>query len=410
MILTISEKIKHCRDYFGLSQSQFSSYGISQHYLSMIESGKRNPSDEVKGAIYNALYQLTDSKVEQLYSKASFLITPEDEIQEWIEKQYDSGEKLLEKYDEIVEGCKKVGSYHHLYQIDYKVGLYYKSKNSELAIHFLLKAVNWALLCEVNPIDCYYMIGKSMNDRNEFDKALDYYLLADKYLENKESLLYYRIQFDIASLFLKTKKLSECNNRLDLILMECRDEKLRAATYLLKARYLFHSNQIQEGKSLLLDFIEQNPYEPFLAYAYYHLSYQLFLLKEYEEALLFAEKSISSSTECRNYVMSALLLSQIYRMLNRYDDAYEICMLSKQRLMNSPKVIFIEKWYKGAMELFLEMNDWTNINSLIDELKLATLSQNTLNELKICFLEQIVESPTIDFTRQKQYYNKLKAL
>lgn len=43
MTLTISKKIKHARMHFGLSQQIFQRYGISQNYLSMIESGKRNP-------------------------------------------------------------------------------------------------------------------------------------------------------------------------------------------------------------------------------------------------------------------------------------------------------------------------------------------------------------------------------
>ena len=40
MLLSAAKKIKKCREHFGISQYKFKQFGINQHYLSMIESGK----------------------------------------------------------------------------------------------------------------------------------------------------------------------------------------------------------------------------------------------------------------------------------------------------------------------------------------------------------------------------------
>ncbi|MTP07208.1 helix-turn-helix domain-containing protein, partial [Turicibacter sanguinis] len=90
MILTISEKIKHARMYFGLSQRSFKRYGIGQNYLSMIESGKRNPSKEMLEAIYNALFELTGGEIESLYSKNRFIMNFTEEFELWFFKKYET--------------------------------------------------------------------------------------------------------------------------------------------------------------------------------------------------------------------------------------------------------------------------------------------------------------------------------
>ena len=50
-------------------QCKFEYYGIKQNYLSMIESKKREPSVEMLNMIYNAFYELTNGKIEILYTR-----------------------------------------------------------------------------------------------------------------------------------------------------------------------------------------------------------------------------------------------------------------------------------------------------------------------------------------------------
>ena len=52
----------------------------------MIESKKREPSEEMLNMIYNAFYELTNGKIEILYTREQFLMTEPQQVKEWFEK------------------------------------------------------------------------------------------------------------------------------------------------------------------------------------------------------------------------------------------------------------------------------------------------------------------------------------
>lgn len=54
----------------------------------MIESKKREPSVEMLNMIYNAFYELTNGKIEILYTREQFLMTEPQQVKEWFEKTY----------------------------------------------------------------------------------------------------------------------------------------------------------------------------------------------------------------------------------------------------------------------------------------------------------------------------------
>ena len=99
MVLSASEKIKQCREYFEISQNKFKNYGIKQHYISMIEAGKRTPSSEMLEAIYSAFEQLTDGAIWELYTREQFLMTESEQIRYWFEKNYPSTNQKIKEYD-----------------------------------------------------------------------------------------------------------------------------------------------------------------------------------------------------------------------------------------------------------------------------------------------------------------------
>ena len=72
LFLGIGDKVKKCRTVYALKQASFSKFGISQHYLSMIESQKRQPTLEMIDQIYDAFYILTNGEIKNLYTKETF--------------------------------------------------------------------------------------------------------------------------------------------------------------------------------------------------------------------------------------------------------------------------------------------------------------------------------------------------
>ena len=66
MFYTVGEKIRQVRQQFHLKQGIFQHFGITQHYLSMIESQKRQPTLEMIDQIYDAFYILTNGEIKNL--------------------------------------------------------------------------------------------------------------------------------------------------------------------------------------------------------------------------------------------------------------------------------------------------------------------------------------------------------
>ena len=54
MFLTVGEKIRQARQQFNLKQGSFRNFGITQHYLSMIETNKRQAPEQTLRDIYDA--------------------------------------------------------------------------------------------------------------------------------------------------------------------------------------------------------------------------------------------------------------------------------------------------------------------------------------------------------------------
>ena len=74
MFLTVGDRIRQIRQQFNLKQGVFKQFGITQHYLSMIETNKRQAPQETLKDIYDALLILTDGEVESLYTFEMFCI------------------------------------------------------------------------------------------------------------------------------------------------------------------------------------------------------------------------------------------------------------------------------------------------------------------------------------------------
>lgn len=207
MILTTSEKIKHSRKHFGLSQRSFGRYGISQNYLSMLESRKRNPSEE-------------------------FGI--------WFFKKYETVESIINHYEECLKLLKKYEKYDVAYKIHMMVANFYQSQaNYDLSNDFLLKAVDYGSSVENGLSKIYRDLGLNMRRNLDYKNALVYYTLALKSLEDRLVTEYYKISYDIALVNLNLGNVEKVISLVDIILKGCEDLKTRGVAYLLRGALLF---------------------------------------------------------------------------------------------------------------------------------------------------------------------------
>ena len=90
MFLTVGDKIRRIRQQFNLKQGVFKQFGITQHYLSMIETNKRQAPQETLKDIYEALLTLTNGEVESLYTFEAFCMPIEVQAKHWLKEQLNS--------------------------------------------------------------------------------------------------------------------------------------------------------------------------------------------------------------------------------------------------------------------------------------------------------------------------------
>lgn len=409
MISSTADKIKYCRKYFNLSQNDFTSYGISQNYLSMIESGKRIPSTELLEALYRGFYDLTAGEVEQLYTKEAFLLRERDEINNWVEKDLNEPEKMIENYDEIVTLCQSYNVYDLLYSVNYRIGKYYKEQYEYLlAIEFFLKSIELGEMYDLNLSKCYYMIASCMRFTYSYDNSLTYYSLAYRHLENKKSYIAYKIQYYIALVLLKIDQIEQCLDYLDIILRECNENQLKSLAYILKSNCLFNNNQLKIAKKMLYEYIKYPIYEDHLKYIYHTLVYYLLLEKDYTEALLLAEKTLQIYQDDCDIASSKLILSLVYREMKEYDKAIQCCIDTKRDLTSEYKYAYSELWYKQAMVLCLDINDHTKLLELIVEIKKSKHTKNLVGNIKDYLLQEVIKYPTSREEQINQNYQKIK--
>lgn len=386
MTLTISKKIKHARMHFGLSQQIFQRYGISQNYLSMIESGKRNPSKEMLEAIYNALFALTDGEIESLYSRSRFIMSFTEEFELWFFKKYETVETIIDNYEE----CLKLLEKHERYDVAYKIHLmiagFYQSKtNYDLSNYFLLKAIDYTSSVENGLSQIYRHLGLNMGRNLDYNNSLVYYTLALKHLEDGLVTEYYKISYHIAFTNIRLGKLEEAMALINIILEECEDLPTRGATYLLRAGVLFRMQRDVEGREILEKYIENPCYEPYIDYAYYNLADHYFNQEEYDNSLSIALEFINNYQYSPHLVNPLLLISENYEKLDRNEEALLYLMRVKKDIISGGKKHIKERFFEHALNLFLKLEKHDEIEKLFCELEKCDVSEKFKSDLKLSY-------------------------
>lgn len=387
MFLHISDKLKKCRQHFGLSQSAFSKYGISQNYISMIESKRREPSQSVIQSLYIALDSLTDGQIIDLYSEDEFLLTVNQQVRIYIKEALSKERDFLTQINYCLSLTIEYKLFDLQYEINFSLGNYYKvEKNHNLSIKFYLEASKIAVLNDINPCDCYAQIGLNYTRILDYKSALTYYLLAIHYTE-EESELYYKLTYELIALYIESNQLDKVPALIEEVLSSCPIPKIKAATLLLKAHYHGSLAEYNLEQQVLSDFINNPPYKPYLGYAYHNLSSSYYNAGLYVQALTLIEQTLSQIDLSEEYVISLFLKAKIYQKISDFKGALNLYLSIKDNLSKHKKKLFLAEWYERVIEIYLHFDDFKSIELLLTEVKELSMTQtlpiSILQDLKL---------------------------
>lgn len=397
MVLSASEKIKQCREYFEISQNKFKNYGIKQHYISMIEAGKRTPSSEMLEAIYSAFEQLTDGEIWELYTREQFLMTESEQIRYWFEKNYPSINQKIKEYDKYTAILKKYKMYDLIIENNICIGEHYRTKGDfEVANKLLFKSL---VGCEINSAQkasIYREIGLNLSKQSNYQQACNYFYLALTELKNKESIQYYQLCFDIGYTYCLLKDFKESNKYMKCISNHHDVPKLILLRKLLEAAIL---EGLEENKKAQMIYIEliNNPldYLDFM-YATFQLAKIYYIEENYYKALNYSKKALDYSLNDYHRDITRLLISKIYKELKDYSNAIKYCELAKNGIIHTGVVIHVKEWYEQALTIFCLTKDYEKAEQLLDEVSNNKKFSGFSNEIKLLYLKYLYDFEQIN--------------
>ena len=386
---TIAEKLKKSRKQFSIRQYHFKKYGISQHYISMIESSNRYPSQEMTESIYEALFAMTDGKIEELYTKENFLMNLEDQAREWLNDQFQQVDTLILNYSD----CVNVLLRHELYDLAHEIHQrlfthYTEQKNYKHSLKFYVNAIEDAIRAGKSPEKLYIEIGNLMKKRSQYENAIINYLLALDYVDIEDEYLFYQLHYKIGYLYFKMGELEKCMLYTEKLLLNCQITELIASGKLLEGLVLYKQKHYELSRDILNQIIIELGYEPYFSCVYYNIALSLHEEKKYEEALEILNKSLIYTTNETEQSAIWLFISIIYFKIQDFTNSLLYCEKSKKILTTDVEYSLIKDWYLHALELFEQLNDIQQINELFKEVSDAH-HYTLLEELKLSYLKRL---------------------
>lgn len=198
LFLTVGEKVKKCRNWYGLKQMSFSKDGISQYYISMIEQEKRQPTAQMIQKIYEVFDQLTQGEIRAIYDKEIFCRTPREQANFVITSRCQT-ESIEQHYEEWVQMATGYQLGEVLYNLHDLMGKYYQLPwRDEISNQYLMLALHVAIKWEADLLQAYFELATNAKQTLNYKVALNYDALAAQYTKNRSSVFYYKIQYCMA--------------------------------------------------------------------------------------------------------------------------------------------------------------------------------------------------------------------
>lgn len=387
----VATKLKKSRQHFSIKQSEFEKYGISQHYISMIESSARKPSLEMIESIHTALFKLTKGEIETLYPKDDFMMSLEDQVSQWLHKEFNQITSLILYYDECIRVLYRYELYELAYEIHQRLFRHYlEQKNFKIAFKFYTASIADIIKSGKSPGLLYIEFGDMMRQNCQYENALIYYLLALDQVPSENEYTYYKLIYKIGHTYFKLDKLADCIFYTEKIITSCPITEVLAAGKLLQGQILYKQKNYELSRITLNQVINELDYCPYFSYAYYNIALSFHQEENYPEALKMLDQSLKYINCDTEKLATLLFLSIIYFKMQDYTQSILYCEESKKLLSSDVEYCFIKDWYHHALELFNELNDFQQITKLFEEVAKAHYD-SLLETLKLDYIRLLTK-------------------
>ena len=393
MFLTVGEKIRQARQQFNLKQGSFRNFGITQHYLSMIETNKRQAPEQTLRDIYDAFINLTNGEIESFYTFEEFCLPIELQVSRWLDQQLNS-ETLPQRYEELMLIVEKYSLGEYMIFIDERMGEYYfKVQDYSMMAYYYRRAIGNSLKFRQNPASLYFKFGRCLRKIGKYDEAVvnlclactaakelteDSVLVCDAHIYlalTYHRLKEYRLGLEVVNELLKNKdNLKEGRYVGTLIVKELCMRRLEGAEK--SRKYLYE----------LLDSDILNQFPSFSHYVYHSLGWNYLESQKYEKALEALQKALPLRPKQLDKAITTLLIGRIYFEIGQYEEAQKYYSETKETILLSESLRTKRLWIDEQLDLYCKLNQIHQVKELFIELKslvdIDKFPESMLYELK----------------------------
>ena len=410
MFLTTGEKIRQARKQFNLKQGSFHHFGITQHYLSMIETNKRQVPEQTLRDIYEAFIQLTDGEIQSVYTFEEFCLPIESQVSQWLEQQLNS-DVLPQNYEKLMEIAEKYSLGEYVISIDDQMGHYYfKEQDYSMMAYYYRRAIASSINFEINPAELCIKFARYLRKIGEYEDAVSNLCLAEstaKVLEDKSTL--YEAQIFLALTYVRMKKFSLAHELAEELLKYQSD--LRGGRFVgawmvkeLSVRGLEGPEASRKYLCQLLESDAKYDHPVLLHFIYRNLGWNYIESKQYEEALEALNQCLPMSPGKLEEALINLLMGHIYYELKIYDKAQECFDLSKQTIFECESLRRKKIWLDEQLALYCTLCQTEKIKELFNELNdlvaKGKFLDSMLYELKAATYKRIEQK---EFDREDKF-------
>lgn len=393
LFLTVGEKIRQARQQFNLKQGSFRNFGITQHYLSMIETNKRQAPEQTLRDIYDAFINLTNGEIESFYTFEEFCLPIELQVSRWLDQQLNS-ETLPQRYEELMLIVEKYSLGEYMISIDERMGEYYfKVQDYLMMAYYYRRAIGNSLKFRQNPASLYFKFGRCLRKIGKYDEAVvnlclactaakelteDSVLVCDAHIYlalTYHRLKEYRLGLEVVNELLKNKdNLKEGRYVGTLIVKELCMRRLEGAEK--SRKYLYE----------LLDSDILNQFPSFSHYVYHSLGWNYLESQKYEKALEALQKALPLRPKQLDKAITTLLIGRIYFEIGQYEEAQKYYSETKETILLSESLRTKRLWIDEQLDLYCKLNQIHQVKELFIELKslvdIDKFPESMLYELK----------------------------
>ena len=393
LFLTVGEKIRQARQQFNLKQGSFRNFGITQHYLSMIETNKRQAPEQTLRDIYDAFINLTNGEIESFYTFEEFCLPIELQVSRWLDQQLNS-ETLPQRYEELILVAEKYSLAQYMISIDERMGEYYfKVQDYLMMAYYYRRAIGNSLQFRQNPASLYFKFGRCLRKIGKYDEAVvnlclactagkelteDSGVVCDAHIYlalTYHRLKEYRLGLEVVNELLKNKdNLKEGRYVGTLIVKELCMRRLEGAEK--SRKYLYE----------LLDSDILNQFPSFSHYVYHSLGWNYLESQKYEKALEALQKALPLRPKQLDKAITTLLIGRIYFEIGQYEEAQKYYSETKETILLSESLRTKRLWIDEQLDLYCKLNQIHQVKELFIELKslvdIDKFPESMLYELK----------------------------